>query len=163
VQDNSLKRMRSWGYFLILACFAIDQASKWWILLDLMNPPAFMPLTPFFALVLSWNKGVSFGMLNQLGPWGPHILTAVALCVSIGLGIWFTRARTYWLGFGLAMIIGGALGNIFDRIYHGAVVDFLYLHWGRFAWPAFNMADTFITLGVGCIIFESFLTQKKGE
>lgn len=160
---KELKKMRIWGILVMLVCLIIDQATKWWILMDIMNPPSVIPMTSFFSIVLTWNRGVSFGMMNQLGVWGPHILTAVAALVSIGLSVWFVKARNWWLGIGLSMVIGGAIGNILDRIYHGAVVDFLYFYWGKFAWPAFNMADTFITLGVMCIICESFITQKKGE
>lgn len=160
---KNLACMRWWGGLVMLASLAVDQLSKWWIVADVMNPPSFKPITPFFAIVLTHNKGVSFSLLNNLGDMGPMVLTGLAGIIALGMLYWFFIARNNILILGLSMVIGGAVGNIIDRLQFGAVVDFLYFHVAGFAWPAFNMADTFITIGVIFILFENVWTKNKGD
>lgn len=148
-----------WGLFLIVVCFALDQASKWYVLTDLMNPPAVIPVTSFFSYVLAWNTGVSFSLFNSYGLTGTYVLIALSSTISLVFFVWLLKARNYWLASGLGFIIGGAIGNLVDRIRFGAVVDFLHFYYNTFSWPAFNLADTFITIGVILIVIESF----KGE
>lgn len=146
------------GIFIIL-----DQASKGWILHDLMIPPRIIEITSNFNLVLGWNRGVSFGLFNQDSTYGPYILTAVAIAIVIGLAIWMWRSTTRWSALALGLIIGGAIGNVIDRIQYGAVVDFLDFHAFGYHWPAFNVADTAICVGAGLIILESLFIRDESS
>jgi signal peptidase II len=147
------------GLLCIAGALVADQLSKWFVLTDLMNPPQVISVLPVFDLVLAWNKGVSFGFLNHYGPNGTIALIAVSCAITVFFLIWLLRARNLWLGVGLGFVVGGATGNLIDRIQFGAVVDFLHFHHGNFSFPAFNLADTFITIGVILIFVESFISH----
>ena len=144
----------------ILAVF-IDQLSKWWILVFVMDPPKVISVTPFFNLVLTWNKGVSFGMFNDQGDSGALILSAIAILITLVLIFWLIKAKTNITTIGLGAIIGGAMGNVIDRLNHGAVLDFLDFYVNNVHWPAFNAADSFITVGAITLIWETLFYQNK--
>ena len=144
----------------ILAVF-IDQLSKWWILVFVMDPPKVISVTPFFNLVLTWNKGVSFGMFNDQGDSGALILSTIAILITLVLIFWLFKAKTNITAIGLSAIIGGAIGNVIDRLTHGAVLDFLDFYVNNVHWPAFNAADSFITIGAITLIWESLFYQHK--
>jgi len=146
---------------LALLITVLDQISKSWILTDVMNPPTVITVTPFFNLVLVWNRGVSFGILNQSSVWIPWLLSALAAAICVGLFIWLRRAESRWLATALGLIIGGALGNLVDRLRFGAVVDFLDVHAFGYHWPAFNVADAAITVGVGVLLIDSLITGRE--
>jgi signal peptidase II len=148
---------------IALVIVALDQASKAWILYDLMNPPTVINVLPFLDFVLTWNKGIGFGLLKAHSWWETLALIAMALGISIGLGIGIWRTTDKFLLFSLSIIIGGAIGNIIDRLRFGAVVDFIYVHVYIFNYhfPAFNVADSAITVGVCLLILESFIRKKK--
>jgi signal peptidase II len=154
-------------YFLIGVCLvfcviALDQWTKS-IILDLFqDPQRQIPVASFFDIVLTWNKGVSFRLFNSYGDAGTYTLIILALLISVGLIIWLTRSTNVYLSCGLGLIIGGAIGNLIDRFYFKAVIDFLYFHLASFSWPAFNVADIAITLGVGFMILETVMI-KKGD
>jgi signal peptidase II len=141
----------------------LDQATKAFILYYVMNPPTVIHLLPFIDLVLAWNKGVGFGLLKAHTFWGTFGLITLALSISAGLGIWIWRTTDKLLVFSLSMIIGGAIGNIIDRLRFGAVVDFIFVPVYIFGYhfPAFNIADSAITVGVCLLIFESYLRKNK--
>ncbi len=149
------------GIVLALLITVLDQISKWWILADVMSPPTVIKLTPFFNLVLVWNRGVSFGILNQSSAWVPWLLSALAAAICVGLFIWLRRAENRRLAAALGLIIGGALGNLVDRLRFGAVVDFLDVHAGGYHWPAFNVADAAITVGVGVLLIDSLIAGRE--
>jgi len=149
---------------IALLVIALDQASKAWVLYDLMNPPTVMHIFPFLDLVLAWNKGVGFGLLKAHSLWGTLALIAIALSISGVLGVWIWRTTDKLMLWSLSMIIGGALGNIIDRLrFEGAVVDFIYVPVYIFGYhfPAFNVADSAITVGVCLLILESYVRKKK--
>lgn len=146
-----------YGYGLALLILLADQASKWIILLMVMVPPQRFEITPFFNLVLVWNRGVSFGMLSNSADLTRWALTALAVAVSAGLAIWLWRAADRLTVLALGAIIGGALGNALDRVIHGAVVDFLDFHLADYHWPAFNLADSAITLSALVLVAQSVL------
>lgn len=148
---------------IVLLVIALDQISKAWILYDLMNPPRVIPIFPFLDFVLTWNRGVGFGLLKAQSLWGTMALIALALGISAGLGAWIWRTTDKLLLISLSMIIGGAIGNIIDRLRFGAVLDFIYVHVYIFNYhfPAFNIADSAITVGVCLLILESFVRKKK--
>ena len=151
----------SLGLLIAILAFFIDQLSKWWMLAFVMNPPKVISVTPFFNLVLAWNKGVSFGMFNDQGDSGAWILSSIAILITLVLIYWLIKAKTNITATGLGAIIGGAIGNVFDRLNHGAVLDFLDFYVNNLHWPAFNAADSFITIGAITLIWETLFYQHK--
>lgn len=133
----------------------LDQLTKWWILAAVMTPPRRIPVTGFFDLVLVLNRGVSFGVLGGAPAWVGAALIVFAVVLSILLSVWMWRADSRLLATALGCVIGGALGNVIDRVRFGAVVDFLDFHIAGYHWPAFNVADSAITVGVVLLILES--------
>ena len=131
---------------------ATDLLAKWAIVNFVMNPPQVIPIFPSFNLVLGFNRGVTFGLLGNLGNWGPLILSALALGIIAFLVVWLLRARNFGETCGLTMVIGGAFGNLVDRLQDGAVTDYLDFYVGQYHWPAFNIADSLIVVGFACLI-----------
>ena len=142
----------TWGAGTAALAFALDQATKWWVLAHLMDPPRVIPVTPFFNLVLAWNRGVSFGLLSADHPATPWLLSSLALAVIAGLVVWTTRDRRPGMAASIGFIVGGALGNVVDRLRHGAVTDFLDFHVAGYHWPAFNLAASAIFGGVARLL-----------
>ncbi|MEA1938026.1 MAG: signal peptidase II [Pseudomonadota bacterium] len=136
---------------VIVAAIGIDQAIKQALI-------AFMDgeivLTSFFSIMMVRNHGVSFGLLTGHTEQARWLLIVMALTITAGLGWWLTKQHRLLPVLGLAMAIGGALGNVVDRLFRGSVVDYLYLHLQNWSWPAFNFADTCITLGVVLIVLD---------
>jgi signal peptidase II len=153
---------RGLGFGLAFAVLALDQASKWWILHHVMNPPQVIPLTSFFNLVLGYNRGVSFGMFGDGEEIGRWALVVLALVIAVALAVWLARAEKPLLAAALGLIIGGALGNVIDRARIGAVVDFLDFHAYGYHWPAFNVADSGITVGAAILIIDSVFGAEAG-
>jgi signal peptidase II len=119
-----------------------------------------MPLTPFFSLVLVFNSGAAFSLLADAAGWQRWLFAAIALGAS-ALIVWLLRRggnAPYCLG--LALILGGAIGNLWDRLALGQVVDFLLFHYARRAYPAFNVADSAITAGAVLLIVDSFRGRR---
>lgn len=141
---------------------ALDQATKAWIL-SLFQPGESLPVTFFFNLTLWFNTGASFSLLADAGGWQRWFFTALALLVAGWLIVMLrTYARQPLMAISLSLILGGAVGNVIDRIRIGAVTDFLHFHWNEHYFPAFNVADSCITIGVILMIgYELF--GKKGE
>jgi signal peptidase II len=155
------------GFGLAVAAFAVllDQASKGWVLRYFGEAGCAshsVPVTSFFDLVLTCNRGVSFGMFNQTGQTGLNslIFTALATVVVVILAVWLYRVRSTFLAVAIGLIIGGAIGNVIDRLRFGAVVDFLYFHAGAWYWPAFNFADSAICLGVAAMLLDGLLSRR---
>jgi signal peptidase II len=149
------------GLGLAALVAALDQLSKWIIVAHVMNPPVQIEVTSFFNLVLAHNRGVSFGMFaagSELGKW---ILVGLALMISGFLVRWLFQSSSPFSIIALGLILGGAVGNVIDRVLIGAVVDFLDFHAFGTHWPAFNVADTTIFLGAAGLIFESFLSKDE--
>lgn len=115
---------------------------------------------PFFNLVMVWNQGVSFGLFNQDTDYGPLMLVALALVISAGFGVWLFRSTSILQMAGLAMVIGGAIGNVIDRLRFGAVMDFLDVHAFGYHWPAFNVADSAIVIGVGVLMVHALFYDQ---
>lgn len=148
------------GLLLAVAVIALDQASKWWILLFVMNPPQLIEILPIFNLVLTWNRGVSFGLFDTNSSASPWILSILAVTIVAVLLHWMRRAEGRLIPLALGLIVGGAIGNVIDRMVHGAVVDFLDVHWGTYHWPAFNVADSGITVGAVLLIVDSLFSAR---
>ena len=150
------------GWGLAGTVLVLDQITKMLILDLFSTSPQGVEVLPFFNLVLAWNRGVSFGMFGGLGDWGPWILVALALVISAVLARWMMKAESRLELMSLGLIIGGAIGNVIDRVRFGAVVDFLDVHGWGYHWPAFNVADSAITVGAAILILESlFFGSEK--
>lgn len=146
------------GLPLTLLSFLFDQATKWWILNHVMEPPRVIPVTGFFNLVLGFNTGVSFGLFGEAPAW---LLMAFILPMVAGLLVWMTRTDSRLTAIALGLVVGGALGNLLDRLRHGAVTDFLDFYVGAYHWPAFNFADVAIVSGVALLLIESVLAREE--
>ena len=149
------------GLALAAAVVIIDQVTKWWILERIMLPPRLIEITPFFNLMLTWNRGVSFGLFNTASPWNAWVLSVVALLITALLLAWLARSERRVMAVGLGLIIGGAIGNLIDRVRFGAVADFLDVHAWGWHWPAFNIADAAITIGVAVLIIDSVFGSER--
>ncbi len=143
------------GFGLAIATLLLDQLSKWWIVNFVMKPPAIIEVVSFFNLVLGYNRGVSFGMLGSDSEIGRWLLSALAIVIICALTMWLLRVEKPQLLGALGLIIGGAMGNVIDRIQYGAVIDFLDFHVGIHHWPAFNVADMGITCGAAILIWDT--------
>ncbi len=144
----------------------LDQISKWIITDMVFNAPdRFTPIeiTSFFNIVIAWNTGVSFSLFSNSGEYMPYILIVVALAIATMFGVWLWKAKEHMFGICYALIIGGALGNIVDRARFGAVVDFLDFHALGYHWPAFNVADMAVVVGITMLIIFSLFFEKSAK
>jgi signal peptidase II len=148
------------GLIIAAAAFAVDQLSKNFIANLFAADAAVKSFGSYFNVVEAWNTGVSFSMLNNGGVWGTVLLSMFAIGVVVFLLAWLKNEQSTTVQAALGLIIGGALGNVVDRIRFGAVYDFLDFHYGTWHWPAFNAADSFICIGAFLIILHSLLTRK---
>ena len=142
----------------------LDQLSKFAISSHFIYGES-MFVTSFFNLVLAHNQGAAFSFLNDAGGWQRWMFSAIALVASVWI-IWLLRkhGEQKLFCFGMAMILGGALGNLIDRVAYGYVVDFLQFHWNEYYFPAFNLADSAITCGAALLLWDSFVNKpKNGE
>lgn len=159
------------GLILAAVLVVLDQLSKWWIVERVMRPegvvdtpfysPVRIEVLPFFDLVMAWNRGVSFGILNNDGRWNALLLSVLSIAVSVGLVMWMRKAETPLVRLALGGIIGGALGNVVDRIRWGAVADFLDVHVMGYHWPAFNLADSAITVGAVLLVLDALFAKSS--
>ena len=156
------------GLVTALIVCVLDQALKLWLLFVFeLGERGTVALTPFAALVLTWNKGISYGWFQQDGPFGQWPLLALK-CVAVALlWIWLSRATDRLTALALGLIVGGAIGNGIDRLAYGAVVDFALLHiqtasWS-FNWYVFNLADVAIVAGVAGLLYESLFGDRAAK
>lgn len=120
--------------------------------------------TSFFDLVFVFNRGAAFSFLNDAGGWQRWFFLTIALGISAWLAVMVRRHQSEWLApLAFSLVIGGALGNAIDRVAYGAVVDFLYFHAGSHGFPAFNLADSAITLGVGLMIWDQLFGAGREQ
>lgn len=148
------------GIVTCVLALGLDQLSKW-LLLSVIELPRMPPLaiTPFLNLVMVWNKGISFGMLAEQDV--PYALIALSTVIIILLSGWLWRTSSPFVAAALGMVIGGATGNIVDRLRFGAVADFFDFHIASYHWPAFNIADSAIFIGVVLLCVHSMFIEPK--
>ncbi len=146
---------------LSLIIVVVDQITKQLAYQHLGGQPA-VEILPVFSFVLVFNEGAAFGFLNDAGGWQHWLFITLAIVFSLVLLVWIWRehGRNGFLAIGLALILGGAVGNVIDRINAGYVIDFLLLHYQNWYFPAFNVADISITFGAIALIVDSLLLQK---
>ena len=154
---------RKLGFAVALGVFILDQLTKWLMIgpLDLYEVRQIYIL-PIFNLTWTENYGISLGLFNAETDLGRWILVAVTSAIAIGVAFWIGREKALWDKAALGMILGGALGNILDRIRHGYVVDFADLHIGAFRpFLVFNVADAAISIGVVILLLRAFFSPKE--
>ncbi len=174
-------------FSLVGLIIVLDQISKWFALERILRPaiegeaaqsfsflewllsaPEKLPferieVLPFFNWVMVWNRGISFGLLQTDSPYGPVLMIALALVITAIFVVWAFRTDRMILVVAFAMVIGGALGNVIDRIRFGAVADFLDFHAFGFHWPAFNLADSMICIGIALALLDGLLLDPEGR
>jgi signal peptidase II len=147
-----VKRLRLLGLAISGVVIILDQISKP-LMRDWLGAGD-LQLTSFLSLVSAWNKGVGFSLLTMSLPSGPYILSALALVIAVGMLVWLLRVSRAMPAVALGLVIGGALGNVIDRLRLGAVFDFIDVHLGSYHWPAFNLADSALSIGVVLLIID---------
>ena len=150
------------GLAAAAAVIIFDQITKYWVL-GFLGVSAYIPFGDYFNIVRAWNTGVSFSMLNDYGNAGAWLLSGLAVVIVIMLFFWLRKENSRVIQIALGMIMGGAVGNVIDRIRFGAVFDFLDVHIGDHHWPAFNAADSFICIGAAVIIAEAVVAKIRKE
>jgi signal peptidase II len=156
-------RSRALGFSVALAIFFLDQLTKAIIAgpLDLRTVGQIY-VVPFFNLTWTENYGISLGLFNAQTDFGRWVLVAITSAIAIGVAVWIGREKARWDRVALGMILGGALGNILDRIRHGYVVDFADLHIGTFRpFLVFNVGDAAISIGVVILLLRAFLVRNE--
>jgi signal peptidase II len=147
------------GLPVAVIALGLDQLTKAVVLATLAGRPP-IEVTGFFNLVLVWNPGVSFGMLQGLGDKGPWLLTAFGVAVCVALVVWLSRERRRFTQAALGLVLGGAVGNLVDRARFGAVVDFLDFHAMGYHWPAFNVSDSAIVVGAALLVLDGLRADR---
>jgi len=155
------KRKIFWNFFFILIIFIIDRISK----IAMINTAdkigdTSISLTSFLNLNLIWNDGIAFGLLSFSESFGYNLITIIICLVILFLSIMLINADNA-SRISLILILGGAFGNLFDRLYYSAVPDFIDFYFKGFHWFIFNVADIFITLGVFCLIYVEIINKNK--
>ena len=146
---------------IILTIFFFDRISKIYLLnLEASGIEVDFYIYSFLNFYLVWNTGIGFGLASMETNIYYHVLTAVIAIINIALIFFLVKSKSYY-AYLIALIIGGSLGNLFDRIYYYAVPDFIDLHLGNFHWFIFNVADIFITIGIIGLILAELLMKKK--
>lgn len=152
------------GFSAALITLILDQATKIYTLfvydLPLREPVEF---APFINLIVVWNRGISYGLFQQDGNLGRWILIVVSILAAVGLSLWIRRTEAKLLATSLGLIVGGAIGNVVDRLAYGAVFDFIQFHIGDWSWYVFNVADAAIVAGVIGLLYDSFVLEGRRD
>ena len=153
----------AWWLLLSVCVVALDQVSKLYIV-GHYTEFEFTSILPILDITRMHNVGAAFSFLASASGWQRWVFIGLAAVVSIGITIWLfalPRGAHVLLAAGLAMVLGGALGNLIDRIRLGYVIDFIHFHWDRAYFPAFNVADSAITVGAACLLLDALLEAKR--
>ncbi len=151
--------------WLTLLVLVIDQASKTYFDSSLQMYQRIVVIPDFFSWTLAYNSGAAFSFLADSSGWQRWLFALIAVVVSTVLLVWLKRLgrNDTWLAIALALILGGALGNLYDRIAYGHVIDFILVHWEHRLFPAFNVADSAICVGAVMLAMDMFKSKKSGE
>lgn len=148
---------------LMAAVAGLDQLSKWAVLAYFQSQPQALEITGFFNLVLTYNTGISFGFFRGGEAWVRWLLVVASLGIVAVLLAWLRRQPGRMLAVAIGLVCGGALGNIVDRVLVGAVIDFLDFHLDAWHWPAFNLADSAIFLGVLGLVLDGLFQPPSSS
>jgi signal peptidase II len=155
---------RDIGFVSAIVALVLDQATKLVLLYGFhfreMMPGSAIPVLPFFNLVMVWNPGVSYGLFPAHGLWGTALLALFSVGAVVGLGLWLWNVHRAALAIGLGLVIGGAIGNLIDRLIYGRVADFFHFYFRGYDWYVFNIADCAITVGVGALLYDALLRPE---
>ncbi len=155
------RRYFSIGVYALAFVALADQLSKWMLLDRMGDVQETIPVTSFLNFVLVWNKGVTFGMFNhEQQHYIPYVLIALALVILGLLGRWLYRTDSTLVALALGGIMGGAVGNVIDRVHYGAVADFIDFYYRNYHWYAFNLADAAIVTGVALLLLDGMVRGK---
>ncbi|OLU33661.1 signal peptidase II [Pseudomonas sp. PA15(2017)] len=152
--------------WLSIVVFVVDQVTKYWFDNNLQMYERITVIPDYFSWTLAYNTGAAFSFLAGASGWQRWLFTLIAVVVSVILVVWMKRLKSdeTWLAVGLALVLGGALGNLVDRVVFGHVVDFILVHWeNRWYFPAFNLADSAITVGAVLLALDMFKSKKPEE
>jgi len=151
-----------WFLFVSLLVVSLDQLSKAWVVRH-FHEYQVVEVWPVFNLTLAYNRGAAFSFLASAGGWQQYFFIGLALVISIALIVWLLRLESQrrFEAWGLSLILGGAIGNLIDRLVQGKVVDFLQWHWQQYYFPSFNLADSAITLGVVLMLLEWVVDRRR--
>ncbi len=156
------RRSRVFWLLVAVVVIVLDQISKYFANnnLDYASP---VEILPVLDITLHYNRGAAFSFLSDAGGWQRWFFTVIALVVSGYIGVWLVRLkREQWLlSFALALVLGGALGNLWDRMYFGHVVDFISVHWGASYFPTFNIADAGISVGACLLLLDMVVNPES--
>ncbi len=155
---------RRWYWWLSGSVIVLDQVTKFLAeTLLIFHQP--VPVLPSFNLLLTYNTGAAFSFLAGAGGWQRWFFLGLGLLVSIGLIVWLRRLKPTEtrLATALALILGGAIGNLIDRAWLGQVIDFIQLYYQRWYWPAFNLADSAITVGAALLVLDSLWSGRTSK
>ena len=148
---------------IVLAIFFLDRVTKIYLLnLQENGTDIDFYITSFLNFYLIWNTGIGFGLASMETNIYYHVLTAIIACINIGLIFFLIKSKSTY-AYMIALILGGSLGNLFDRLYYYAVPDFIDFHLGNFHWFIFNVADIFITIGIIGLILIELLKKEKAS
>ena len=158
--ENNLKKF-FFSFIIVLVIFAFDRFSKFYIL-NLAETEKYVDIyfSSFLNFHLIWNTGIGFGFFSSGTNFYYNLITILIVFINIIILIMIIKSKNYKLLF-LLMVLGGSLGNLFDRVYYQAVPDFIDIHYGSFHWFVFNVADIFITIGIICLIIVEFILNNK--
>ena len=161
--QNKTSGKLNWLWLSILV-LVLDQLVKWWVIQEFALYQQ-LSVLPFFSLTLAYNPGAAFSFLGDASGWQRWFLSGVAIVVSILLVGWLKQLRINenWQACSLSLILGGALGNLIDRMVSGQVTDFLLFYYKNWYFPAFNLADTAITIGAAMLVLDMFRESPGKE
>ena len=152
------------GFAAAFVAVVLDQVTKY-LVLDYFREPGCgghsVTVNSFLDVVITCNRGVSFGMFNRGHEFSALVFSLAAAAIVMVLIYWLSRVRSSYLAVAIGLIIGGAIGNVIDRLRLGGVVDFLYFHVGSWYWPAFNLADSAICIGVVAMLLDGVLGHRE--
>ncbi len=156
-------RLVTFSIYLAAFVALFDQGTKWWIVNEVMRRGVrVVPVTSFLNFVLSLNKGITFGIFNNGHQYMSYVFIGASVIILGLLLHWLIHTSSVMVGVGLGLVMGGAIGNMIDRVNYGGVVDFIDFHLFNYHWYTFNVADSAIVCGVALLMLENLVrTQKK--
>ncbi len=160
-RTSSSRAVSALGLIVAGIVFGLDQVHKTYMLHGLgLKAGDGWAVTPFLNIVLHWNTGVSYGLLGGIGP---VVLIGLSVILTLVFLFWLYRATSRLVALSLGLIIGGALGNVADRLLYGKVADFFHFHLGAFNWPVFNLADVWIVAGLIGVLYDSIRNGRVSD